>query len=294
MPHDLDVDYIVDQYRSGRSQIDIARELGVGRGAIKRRLKSRNIEIRSPAEQKRINIENLDELAERYQEGESMQALATEVDANRSTLKSRFKNRGIDIRSGSEAQKRRWERVKAEGRTDELVGPAHEGRRGQTLGRQELLNRAQGIEDAAQEGRAPLGRHENALASKLRSKGLSITQQRAVGPYNIDVAIDSPPIAVEVLSRHLNRKARRVFRDRMKCLFSRDWAIAYIFAFEWADVSIASIAEQLVTLTKSGGTGPPAINGRYWVIGSDGEFVAFAGRDLDNLARILTPDGTTA
>jgi len=273
----------------------IGEELGVSPSTIRRRLKSRDIEIRSSAEQRRVEIPNLDELAKHYKSGEPLYRLASEIEASRQTLRRYLEDRGVDIRSESEARELAWQRIKAEGRTEEFVKPAHQARRGQSVDHSEKVNRAQAREKAAQNGNIPLGHHEPALADTLSAKGLEITQQRAVDAYNIDVAIDAPPIAVEVLGRPLNRKARRVFRDRVKSLFNAGWGVVYVTAYEWrTDICITSIANQLHSFAEHPRWNKATISGQYWVIGSDGHLVAGPGSDLDNLATIITPEDATA
>jgi biotin operon repressor/very-short-patch-repair endonuclease len=295
MEFDLDVDYIVDEYISGRSMNSIGDELGVSASTIRRRLKSRDVEIRSSAEQRRVEIPNLDELADRYKSGEPLYRLASEIEASRQALRKRLKERGVDIRTESEAREFAWERIKAEGRTQEFVKPAYQARRGQSVDHSEKVSRANAREKAAQNGNIPLGHHEQSLADAISAKGLEVTQQRAVDAYNIDVAIDSTPIAVEVLGRPLNRKARRVFRDRMESLFDAGWGVVYVTTYEWrTDISIPSIAEQLHSLADLSRRNKSSVAGRYWVIGSDGELITGPGTDLDDLAAIITPQDATA
>ena len=132
------------------------------------------------------NIPNLDDLLNRYVAGESENKLAREAGVSRPAFRLRLHKRGITPRSQSDAELAKWASMTAEQRAAQ-VAAAHEATKGRSVSWDELCRHAIGREQK----RAYVVPTETELAAQLRKAGLDVTQQKAVGPYNIDVAVNS-------------------------------------------------------------------------------------------------------
>ena len=67
----------------------------------------------------------------------------------------------------------------------------------------------------------------------LRRAGLACIPQRAIGPYNVDVAVNEPPIAVEIFGGGWHSSGRHAarFKKRVKYILDHGWALVIV----WAD-----------------------------------------------------------
>jgi len=131
-------------------------------------------------------------------------------------------------RGQSEAERAKWDRMTPEQRAAQTVA-ANEAARGRKHTWAErrktaLTRQRSGI------GIVPV---ETMLAKKLRRAGLDVTQQLAVGIYNVDVAIHEPRVAVEIFGGHWHAYGRhkRRFLKRTEYLLDQGWSVLII----WVD-----------------------------------------------------------
>ena len=173
----------------------------------------------------RIEVPNLDNLLNRYVAGESENKLAREAGVGRGVFRRRLLWAGIKPRGRSEAELMKWSRMSPERRAAQ-VATAHEAVRGS---KQTWEHRCKG---AITRERNISGATivEDILDNSLRLRGLSVTQQKAVGIYNIDVAIHEPRIAVEVYGGnwHSTGTHRRRHFKRCKYLLDCGWNVLVI------------------------------------------------------------------
>lgn len=131
---------------------------------------------------------DLDDLRRRYVAGKSEQLLSFRYGAHRKTIHRYLKKMGIPLRGIAEANLIRMRNLSAAER-QELTAAAHEAVRGkrQSPEHQAKIARTREIK---QLGVSPI---EIKLIRILRARGLSCTPQKAVGRYNVDVAINCRP-----------------------------------------------------------------------------------------------------
>jgi very-short-patch-repair endonuclease len=135
-----------------------------------------------------------------------------------------------------------------------------------------------------QERRTRRGRYEDPLAMILRECRGDVIQQRAVGHYNIDVALDEARVAVEVQGSKITGKSCTNLAHRAERILNAGWTM--IFGLWWdAPPDIAACAEYIVALAERA-SGDESLRGRYGVIGSDGQPLPGTRLKLDHLPAI--------
>ena len=124
---------------------------------------------------------------------------------------------------------------------------------------------------------------ETFLADMLRERGLSVLQQKAVGPYNVDIATGA--VAVEVFGGGWHNTRRE--GERLRYLFDRGWDVIII----WVDARNAPLtpaaAEYVVAHLKFRESDPTAPR-CYRVIRGTGQLLATGSSDSDDLPNVVT------
>lgn len=230
------------------------------------------------------NPPNLDDALCRYQAGVPEQKLALELGVDRGYFRRRLLAAGIVPRGISEANRLRMARMSTNERLA-LTEQAHAAMRGRKPEPEWRIKQALGIEASC---KATPG--ESLLAWWLLQHGVITTSQKAVGPYNIDLAIEKDAIAVELFGggwHNYGRHAAR-FEQRAKYLIDSGWTQLYI----WIDGRRFPLTEQtakhvvaFVQATRNN----PSIRGRYWVIRANGEAHTVCYRKFDHWADIVSP-----
>lgn len=196
---------------------------------------------------RKIEIPNLDDLLRRYIAGETEQKLAAECGVSRSAFRLRLIEANITPRNVSDTMYIRWQTADERLRSA-MLNNAHASTRGKTVTEDKLINRAIGCER-----KSPNVAHaESVLADWLRERGLNVIPQKAIGKYNVDLAVQVPPIAVELFGGgwHAYGSHRERFAPRVEHILNAGWAMVII----WLDarrypLSVAC-ADYIVTLTQ--------------------------------------------
>ena len=258
-------DYWINRYLAGESVDKLAGEAGVKSGVLRRVLKEANVKPRGS----RMDIPDLDTIIARYIAGETEQSLALEFNLARTVMRRRLLEAGIKPRTISDTMLTRWANVTPEQR-EAMLGPAHKAVTGrpQTI---EFLQRCALGRERTKKAATPV---ETTLANWLRDYGLNITQQKAIGIYNIDVAVNEPPVAIEIFGGNFHSSGRHAarFHERYKYILDSGWSVLII----WIDAKRYPLtiycANQAFNLCEH--IGPLPSNSReYWVIRGDGYFL---------------------
>lgn len=237
----------------------------------------------------KIHISNFDDILCRYQAGESENKLASELGVSRQVVRRHLLESGIQPRGRSEAELIKWQRMTPEQR-DRQVAAAHIAARGRTVSWEEKCRRAKALE-GYDYLIVPV---ETELAEFLRSRGLDVTQQKAVGAYNIDVAINLPTVAVEVFGGQWHTCAEHKTRHykRVKYLLNEGWHVLII----WVDARRYPISvgahKYIISFTEELRRNPPALS-EYRVILGNGEDAPIASSYLNTPADIKRLRGST-
>jgi len=232
-----------------------------------------------------LKISNLDNLIERYVAGEPEYKLAREAGISRGTFRKRLLAaniipRGLEaVRSGYQT----WlNSMSPEERRKHML-PAHTAKRGRPMGRQQKLRGAE-TKQRRQTGVVPI---ETELAQRLGNLGFSITQQKAVDIYNVDIAVHEPRIAVEIFGGNWHASGHHLLRhfERVETLLNCKWNVLIV----WVDGRFHPLTvgcdEYIIARSEEMSCLPSSLC-EYWVIWGNGEPVSSARSYLNTPAII--------
>ena len=235
---------------------------------------------------KKINID-IDNLIRLYELGESEKALAEKFGVSRTVIRPRLIENGIKPRNRSEAMYVRMSRTSKEERA-RLTAASHAAIRGTHHSFERQCKTA----ISRERSQSWIGRGERICLDMLRTHGLDGVPQKAIGPYNVDIAIDSPSIAVEIFGGHwhtCDEHASR-FRKRTDYILNAGWAVIIIWVTRNYPLERGAI-EYIVALSKKLSGGKPMRRQEH-VIRGDGKFTAVGERKLNGLPPIHGPQPT--
>jgi len=214
--------YWINRYQAGESIPKLAREAGVNAKVMRRIVREAVGTLRD----RRMDIPELDTILERYLAGETEQALAFEYGLARTVLRRRLLEAGIAPRTISDTMLTRWATATPEQR-DRMLSSAHKAARGSRQTIAAMERSARGRERTLSHA-TPI---ENMLAGWLRERGFTLTQQKAIGKYNADIAMHEPPIAIEIFGGGFHSSGPHGSRhhERIKYLLDNGWAILIIW-----------------------------------------------------------------
>lgn len=232
---------------------------------------------------------NRDELVRLYLAGESQQALAGRYGLpGRLPINRVLKESGVAIRGRAETNRvNAAKRTPAENRR--LAESAHRASRGRKHTLEERCKMAATRErnvSGASEAERWLAAE---LAYEVPHFHPKVTLQKAIGPYNVDLAVGTfpdGPIAVEVFGGHWHGSGRHAARapKRFRYLLDHGWP----FVIVWVNGTYAPLlppaADYIASFVQEIGGQPPPRR-EYRVIWGTGEEVVPQPK-LDNIARI--------
>lgn len=212
---------------------------------------------------------DIDDLIRRYAVT-SLKQLADEFGVSRGALGKRFIAAGVTLRGRSDAEALKWTglRRNPEKMRAQIIA-AHKARRGMRDTTEVQIARA--LTRAAR--LTHRGRFEDDLTACLRLLGHEVIQQMAVGPRNLDIAIPTARIAVEIVTRSRHKGGSGTMgTKRMEYLLDLGWTVVIIAADSRQDLpfQIGSIAQQVHTIVERTGR-KHALAGQYGMIRRDGK-----------------------
>jgi very-short-patch-repair endonuclease len=222
--NNLDVDDIARRYLAGETQKGIAKSLGVSAQVVNRRLHKAGVQLRTAREVNRAtcNCIPVDETVavSMYSSGYSELAIARHFGVTRNLIRGALLGRGVTIRGRSDANLIRMAKMTAEERKV-LTDAAHAAVRGIPKSEEEVMKTALGRERRQTHS----SRYELQLAGMIEERGIPVRRQKAVGRYNVDIAIEESSVAVEVFGGHWHSHGVHAARYRQRCdyLLDRGW-----------------------------------------------------------------------
>ena len=124
---------------------------------------------------------------------------------------------------------------------------------------------------------------ESSLHNYLIAKGIPsefIIPQKAVGPYNLDLAI-ADTIAVEVFSQSFYGHLPGGWKDRVKYLMEHGWHILVVLGHNRSRWWLEGAHTQLLNLINL-----RTDRSQYWMVGRRGQLLYAADTDIENLPRV--------
>jgi len=197
-----------------------------------------------------IEIPNLDDLLRLYQAGESEQKLSSEFGVGRTSA-------------------------------------AHDAARGRKATVAEREQRARTVEAKG----IGASQAERILADMLREKGVAqITSQKAVGIYNIDLAIKAPRIAIEISGGNWHNTAKhiRLHHQRIPYIRNAGWSVVIIRVDALNYPLTVVAADYVVALSERLRLQKPK-RGEYHVIRGNGEPVSILSSQFNCIPVVESP-----
>lgn len=269
---DIDTSDIVNLYQSGMTAREIAIILSCSESFVQKYLKSNNV-MRRPG---RTDIITND-IIRLYNNGWSVLRMAKHFGCARGVITKRLLGVGIQPRNSSEATRIIAATLPPEERS-RRASAAHDAVRGKKKSVAFLFAKAQGVE-LSQSG---ISRIEIRCREMLRERGIDSTPQKAIGPYNVDLALNAFPIAVEIFGggwhfsgRHLSR-----YRKRIEYLLNCGYYPIIILVSRDYPLEIGAI-EYIISFTESLRRNEPPSR-EDWVIRGNGEIATRAKSKLNN------------
>lgn len=257
---------------------EIAKRLGSSASVIARRLQ----ELGLPTG--RYWWIDSTEIAARYLAGTPIQTLATDNGVSADVITLRLDREGVKRRDRHEVALLRASQTPPEVRSRNAEA-AHAAVRGRRHPFEEQCQRA-----ATREARElGVSRIERMTRRLLEERGFSTCVQKAVGPYNIDVAINEPPIAVEIFGGHWHTAGRHAarFRKRTDYLIDSGWIPVFIWVTRDYPLELGAI-EYVVSLAEQMRRGEPVRRQEHMIRG-DGQPSAVGECHLNNRPVIPGP-----
>ena len=278
-PHrkDIDLAALLDFHTAGMTVGAIAQKFGVTHKVIAVRLHGLGLVPHS----RRKDID-LVALREMYDDEVPVKEAARRMGVASSVILSRLGDLGLTPRTGSEAMYIRMRNTPPEERR-RLADAAHSAVRG--VRQTEEHRRKIAITREAIQFK--VSRTETIFSEMLGERGIHTTPQKAIGRYNVDLALDEFPIVVEIngggwhgTGAHAARYAKRT-----KYLLDCGLDVVVIWITTTNSPLECGAADYVVSLTKKLGSQKP-IRGQEHMIKGDGKSTSIGQRKFNNLPAI--------
>lgn len=259
-----DLDYAIELYLAGQTLQEIATQSGVSISRFHRERIARGI---PPRKTKNLPI---DKIVASYKAGSGVRAIAREYGVSGPVIEKRLRDAGVPRRSFSEAGLVRAAQMSP----DERKAQAAAANRASRLRRQPMtdkLRRALALEQKGAFGSPS----EEALAAMLAACGQQVTPQRAIGPYNVDLAM--PPVAVEVLGGGWH-SIKSAHAERTPYILDEGWHLVMVWDHKGGSALGAGAANYIASFVDEMRRNPPG-GCQYRVIAGNGQLLAALGRE---------------
>jgi hypothetical protein len=270
------LDQAVQLYLSGEPLEKIQAASGVSITRLHRERVARGIPAR------KVLTLPTDEIVKAYLGGASEYGLAQQYGTSRGPIGRILTEAGVERRGMSEAGIVRTQGQTPEQRKAQVV-EANRAARKRRIGEIEKFRRALTVE---RDGR-PGSPGEIALRAMLQERGEEPIVERAVGPYNVDLAV--LPVAMEVLGGGFHGVKER-HAERTPYILDAGWHLVMVWDYEGRSALGAGAADYLVTFLEQVRRNPPATC-QYRVITGQGELLTARGREDDEFPLVKSPRG---
>lgn len=238
----------------------------------------------------RIDI-NINDLLKLYNSGMLLCELGEYFGVNYNVIRNRLIEIGYPLRSISESHKISASRSTPEERRRRAKA-AHDAVRGK---RQSFEHRCK-IAKTREIKQVGITRIERIAGKMLVDYGFSIVFQKAIGKYNVDIAITKPSIAVEIFGGHWHTTGHHAarFRKRIDYIINSGWLPVIIWVTRNYPLEIGAI-KYIISLSKKLSSGK-TMGSKEHMIRGDGKFTMIGEHKLNNRSGKVSPnprDNTT-
>lgn len=249
------VDDVVKRYKAGQSTPAIGRALGVSAHLVNDTLRRAGVPLRSPYEGRRAVLD-MDAITVAYAKGESARQIGKRFGISDNVIRHRLAERGVALRGRNDYRPHTAE--------------ANAAARGRVATRGERERRAKTIERLG----SHISPHERVMHRMLDERRVAYVPQKALGIYNLDIALAEVPIAVEVSGGGGKPGRRRIRRQRIEYILDQGICLVEInFPWHIAHVLTEAAADYVVAYADFLRANPSAPR-EHRMIRSDGKTVA--------------------
>lgn len=283
-----DMAHIVQSYLAGRSTTQLGQEYGVQPQSIRARLVKAGVKTRSVAEVKASHLPplNMALVIDRYRQGDALNVIAKACGVDRGTIARRLVTAGVALRTQGQQEAVKWARMSPERRARQCAA-AHAAARVKLAGRKPCtLSLTE--KSALWQRTGCRSADEAAVSRTLTRHGFPHTPQLAIGPYNLDLALESVRISVEVVSSQVSDHYGPKLRKRTEYLINDGWRFVFVLFRGWAEKP--EIGSDLVSWLEAASRDESTAGG-YWMINRDGYAGTSLRRYLDGLP-LIPPTGS--
>lgn len=226
-----------------------------------------------------------EDLIQRYLAGESANALAKRYGVSRGAVEHFLDRAGIPRRGPAEAN-----RLLAAQRTPEERKRYAEAANAACRGKPQSFEHRCKIALAKERSQAHVSPDELLLQEWLRQRGIEATLQKAIGPYNADLA--AYPVAVEIFGGNWHAYGRHAtrFPERARYFLNQSWNLVIVWVMDrrrWQGaIPLTPAAADYIASFVDQTRRDPSIRGQYRVIWGDGKEAAIDGLELHELALV--------
>lgn len=216
-----------------------------------------------------------------YLDGESINALSKTFNVSRNVIDKRLKMSGIILRTQSEAESVKWANMTTSQRLNQ-VRSAHDATRGKPIPIEAIIKRAKTLEINP----INVSIKEIRFRQMLYERGIHTVAQKAVGPYNIDLATHN--IAIEIYGGNWHWYGRHLARieKRFRYILNAGWFI-YVLPINRDFPLTEAVADHCVTFINRIRRNKPSIC-QYFVVWGAGKY-SVSGSLNDNKISIKRP-----
>jgi len=265
-----DLDDLADAYAAGKSFAQVAAEVGRNPDAVRLALRRHGVEARPPAtERPETRSVVPDDVVRMHIEGGlSVQEIACHLGVSRGPIVRKIKELGATPRGRSESMTVRMSRATAEERS-ELAKAAHDAVRGKGLTPEHSHKIALGKEASGYGG--PFSAGNEWLAERLSQRSVEHVREKAVGPYNLDFALTTSPVAVEVLGGNWHG-VKPIHAQRTPYILNAGWHIVFVWNVKGCQIGSGAL-DYIVAFAEESRRNPSSRR-QYRVIRGDGQLVS--------------------
>jgi very-short-patch-repair endonuclease len=227
---------------------------------------------------------NLHNLIHAYESGISVNQLAETEGVSRTAIRTALVTAGVTLRTASEQERLKWQNIRqdraAVERQLQAAWQAKRGRRRSRVTKEAFASSRQ--QRLPAHHISPL---EWQIIGALFVGGVPCAPQVACGPYNVDIALQACPIAIEVSTSSLKCNGTSPVVERTEYVLNRGWALLYI-TYCASGLDLDLITQQVLSLIQLACCDKTLVYGRYGMMRGDGQAKPVRCRYLDHFPRI--------
>jgi len=268
---------IIQSAKSFHTSYETLRDYLDSKGLLRTSVESRRIQAQKISATRITNNPISDDVIAMYNSGISENAIAKKLGVSRSVIKTRLIINNVKRRGQTESNRLRASQM-SETEKKEVIKAAQESTRGVPLSMEHKIKIAKTREKIAKASKT-----EKLLCSWLDKANIINIPQKAIGPYNADIAINT--IAVEVLGGYWH-STKFSHSKRSRYILDSGWNMLFIWVHHVRSPLTSSVVDYIISYLNEVSTNPSSIS-QYRVIRGDGQELSRGCSNDDNISIVV-------